>query len=142
MPADQKPRRKNIRLQLALAVVIMAIVIGTAWYLTSSGFEGIVRGRVIAGIERATGGRTEIGQITWNGSKFELVATNVTIHGREGPNDAPFAHFSRVVVRAKLLSLFHDQMDLTYLQLDRPIIHLITYPDATTNQPNPKNAAN
>src|SRR5438105_8998362 len=141
MSADQKPRRKNSKLQLGVGLLLLGAVIRTAWYLTSSGFEGIVRGRVIAAIERATGGRTDIGQLTWNGSKFELVATDVTIHGREGPNQAPFAHFGRVVVRAKLLSVFHNALDLTYLQLDRPVIHLITYPDGTTNQPMPRNAA-
>src|SRR5205814_2594968 len=141
MSFGQKPRRRNVKLQLGLGLLLLAVVISTAWYLTSSGFEGLIKGRVIAAIERAIGGRTEIGQLTWNGSKFELIATDVTIHGREGPNDVPFAHFSRVDARAKLFSLFHNQVDFTFLQLDRPVIHLITYPDGTTNQPGPKAAA-
>src|SRR5438067_1754667 len=140
MSSGHKPRRRNVKLQLGLGLLLVAVVISTAWYLTSRGFEGLVKGRVIAAIERATGGRTEIGQLTWNASKFELIATNVTIHGREGPNEVPFAHFSRVDARAKLFSFFHDQIDLTFLQLDRPVIHLITNPDGTTNQPRPKNA--
>src|SRR5918912_167229 len=112
MPADQpKPRRKRTKLQLSIGLLILASFVATAWYLTSSGFENFVRGRVIAAIERATGGRVEIASFTW--SKFEFVATDVTIHGREAANQVPFAHFDRVDVRAKLLSFFRSELDFT-----------------------------
>ena len=50
----------------------------------------------------------------------------------------PYAHIDRLYARAKILSFVHARLGLDFLEVDRPAIHLIIYPDGRTNQPTPK----
>ena len=65
----------------------------------------------------------------------------LTIHGLEGPGELPYAHIDRLYARARILSFFDARLGLDYLEVDRPSVHLIVYPDGSTNQPKPKAAA-
>src|SRR5208283_1009198 len=60
------------------------------------------------------------------------------IHGREGPDQLPYAHADRAHVRLRILSFVQVRVNLKYLCLEHPVIHLIVYPDGTTNAPEPK----
>jgi translocation and assembly module TamB len=133
---QRMPRRR--RWVAAIGIVILAAVIGAGWYLTSARFRDVVRGRLVARLESITGGRVEIGEVEWNVRQLYLVAHEVTIHGLEGPNEVPYAHADRVVVHLKILSLAGREIGLRYLEVDRPVIHLIVHPDGTLNQPMPK----
>jgi translocation and assembly module TamB len=124
--------------QAVAGIVILAVVIGAAWYLTSARFHDYVRGRLVAQLESITGGRVELGKVEWDVRHLYLVAHDVTIHGLEGPQEAPYVHADRVVLRLKILSLAGREIGLQYFEVDRPVIHLIVHPDGTTNQPMPK----
>ena len=54
------------------------------------------------------------------------------------PGEIPYAHLDRLFVRLQILSFFHPKISLNYLEADHPVIHLIVYPDGSTNQPQPK----
>ena len=43
-----------------------------------------------------------------------------------------------MMAQVKILSLLRSEMGVSYLVLDHPVIHIILYPDGTTNQPEPK----
>ena len=58
-------------------------VVGLYFWASSSRFENIVRKRLIAQIETATGGRAEIGAFHWNLLKLQAEADGVVLHGRE-----------------------------------------------------------
>src|SRR5215471_11345487 len=134
-PKVRSPRRRKRRLIVALT--LLALIIFAGWYFNSSAFHSYVRGRLIAKLEEVTGGHAEIGRVEWSLSKLEFIFYDVTIHGREAAPEAPFVHIDRVYVRAKILSLLRRQIGLRYLEADHPVIHIITYPDGTTNQPAP-----
>jgi translocation and assembly module TamB len=121
-----------------VGIVMLAAVIGAAWYLTGARFRDYVRGRLVARLESMTGGRVELGRVEWNVRQLYLVAHDVTIHGLEGPNEVPYVHADRVVLHLKILSLAGREIGLQYFEVDRPVIHLIVHPDGTTNQPLPK----
>src|SRR4051812_39080777 len=103
----KKPRRRRQKL-LVLAVAI-AFAGASVWYLNSSVFEERVRERVIAELERATGGRVELPSFEWHITKLEFVAKDLTIHGSEPPGEAPYAHVDYLKVRLKILSFFGRQ---------------------------------
>ncbi len=127
------------RLVPAIAgLVILAIVIAVAWYLTSPQFHDYVRRRLIARLEAITGGRVELGKLEWNVSRLSLVSNNLTIHGLEGPNETPYVHADRVALRLKILSLAARDIGLRYFEIDRPVIHVVIHPDGSSNQPTPK----
>ena len=132
------PRPKNIALRAAIGVAVLALFVFAAWYLTSARFQERVRLMVIAELEQLTGGRVELKSFVWNLSKLEVDIRDLTIHGLEAPGETPYAHLDRLLVRLKIISLFQRAIGLRYVAAERPVIHIIIYPDGTTNQPVPK----
>lgn len=135
MAEASKTRRRLKKSQLVIGLAILVLFVAAAWYFNSLAFRDRVRRQIITTIEEGTGGRTSIDAIDWNISKLELVLHDVVIHGREAAGEAPFARIERVYLRAHLLSW--RTLRLTYAEADRPALHLITYPDGTTNAPEP-----
>ena len=131
-------RRRRVIRQAVVGLSILALFVLAAWYLTSPQFHELARKRLVSNLEDITGGRVEIGSFQWNLSKLEFDVHNVTIHGLEGPDEIPYAHADRLLIRAKILSVFGREVGLRYLQVEKPVVHLIVYPDGHTNQPTPK----
>ena len=126
------------RVALGVVVVVLLVILGGIWYMNTPQFSRFVRGKVINQLEQATGGRVQMGPFQWSLLHLEFIVNNLTIHGLEGPGQVPYLHVDRIYVRAKIISLFERKVGLNYLEVDRPVFHLIIYPDGTTNQPHPK----
>ena len=109
-----------------------------AWYVNTPWFENQVRRVVIAELAKSTGGRVELKKFSWRPTHLEFEADDLTIHGLEGPGQVPYAHVDRLYVRLQIISFFRRKIGLNYLEGDHPVIHLIVYPDGSTNQPKPK----
>ena len=125
---------------LALLALVAGLAAAGIWYAGTPQFENRVRTKVISVLEGATGGRVELGAFRWRLLRLEFEADNLTIHGIEGPGEIPYAHADRLFVRARIISFFRTKIGLSYLEADHPVIHLIVYPDGSTNQPHPKAA--
>jgi translocation and assembly module TamB len=120
-------------------VAILLAVLATALYFLAStaSFENFVRGRVVHRLELAIGGRVEIRAFHWNLLRREAEADGLVIHGLEGPNEAPYAQVERLRVRLSLLGFLSPRILLKDLEIYQPRLHLIVYPDGSTNQPHP-----
>ena len=129
--------RNRLLLPASLGILVLVFFLAGGWYLTSPRFQAQVRTYVIAELRRSTGGRVELGSFQWNLSQLEFEARNLTIHGREAPGELPFFHADRVVVRMRIASVLSERVVLSYLGVEHPVIHVVTYPDGTTNQPQP-----
>ncbi len=138
-PDKSKPPKRR-KLQAAIGAVLLLLFVAIALYLRSAQFHEWVRGRVVADLEQITGGRVEIRTFDWTLWNLDFAANDVTIHGREGPGETPYAHVDRLEFRAKVISLLSSAFGLRYLSIEHPVIHIIVYADGTTNQPAPKNA--
>ena len=140
MTDQARTRRSRTRLwiEAGIGVVLLAIAAAVVWYLRSPQFEDFVRRKVIATLEDATGGRVDLQSFHWNLGKLEFEAKGLTIHGREGPDQLPYMHADRAYVRLQVVSFLETRAHLQYLGLEHPVIHLIVYPDGTTNAPEPK----
>jgi translocation and assembly module TamB len=121
-----------------IGITLIALAIWAAWFFTSSGFRHFMRGRLEAKIEQATGGKATIGDLRWNLSRMEFEADDVTIHGTEAPPEKPFVHVDRIFAQLKIVSFVQREVDFELLSVTRPVVHLIVYPDGTTNQPVPR----
>src|SRR4051812_13587205 len=130
-------RRRAIR-RAIIGFTLLAIFIVAGLFLTSAGFPDRVRGKLVAELERVTGARVEMKHFRWNLSRLEVEATDVTLHGLEGPEEIPYAHVDRLYARAKILSFFGREIGLRDIVFERPVIHIIVFPDGSTNQPVPK----
>lgn len=131
------PPRKRLFLPATIGILILLAFLLAGWYVTSPRFQELVRARVVAALQRSTGGRVELGAFQWNFSQLQFEARNLTIHGREAAGEAPFFHADRVLVRMRIASVLSERVALSYLGVERPVMHVVTYPDGTTNQPQP-----
>ena len=137
--ADAKPTRRKWWKYLLVLCLLGLLALGVAaWYMTTDSFQAYVRARVVAEIEKATGGRVELG--TYHTIPFRLQAEirRLTIHGTESADDVPLLHADRVVARIRIISLLETEFGFKSIVIERPVIHLIVHPDGSTNIPAPK----
>jgi translocation and assembly module TamB len=120
-----------------IVAATLAVLALAAWYLTSARFQERVRRRVVAELEQMTGGRVELESFHCKPAMLQLDLRGLTIHGLEASDQAPYLHADRLLIRLKILSLLQRQIGLRELTLERPVVHIIVYPDGTTNQPAP-----
>jgi translocation and assembly module TamB len=139
-PAKSSRKRKLLRLLIIGSLGLIVVLVAGFFYLNSDSFRETVRQRVILELRQMTGGKVEVESFTWNLSTLHFEARNVTIHGREAAGEVPYAHADRIDVDVKVVSFFTHKVSLEKVDIDRFILHLMIYPDGTTNQPSPQPA--
>ena len=122
----------------ALLLLVVALIAGLLFYASSAHFSNQVRQRVVMVLEDATGGRVEINSLHWSLRHLSVEVKGLTIHGLERRGELPYAHLDRLYARVKILSFLDAKLGLDFMEVDRPAIHIIVYPDGSTNQPRPK----
>lgn len=133
------PARRRILRKLLLAFCVFSLLgFGLlGWYVTTDSFQQRMRKRLVEKLERATGGRVELGELHTIPFRLRVDARNLRIHGREAPDQQPFLQVERVQAEMKIISLLSTTIGLHSLALEHPVVHLIDYPDGTTNLPTP-----
>src|ERR1017187_9366519 len=132
----KQPRRTRRRLFLMGGVGALLLIVSTFGLILwggSASFENLVRQRLIARIEAATGGRVEIATFHWHLFLLDAEATGLVIHGREAATEAPYAKVARVHVGISVLGFFSPRILLRDLEITQPAFHLIVCPDGSTN---------
>jgi len=147
-PEQPRPSRlrrfflRHVPLTLAgLMVVIALVTVGLYVWMSSAQFEDIARKRLIAELEKATGGRVEVASFHWRLLALEAEASGLVIHGTEAADEAPYARVDRLRASISLLGFWSPTVNLRELEIDHPAVHLIVYPDGSTNQPHPSRPA-
>lgn len=125
-------------MQAVVGLVLFGLVLAAGLYLNSNRFRDQVRQKVIAELERVTGGRVELKSFTWHLSNLQLDVNDLTIHGLEGAGEVPYAHVDHAHVQVKIVSVLRRGLRLRELVLDHPVIHIIVSANGNTNQPQPK----
>jgi translocation and assembly module TamB len=133
-----RPRHKGLSIGTAIGVVLLGALVSLAWYLRSPRFADLIRRKVITALQQATGGRVEMTSFRWNLSRLAFEADDLTIHGLEPAGQTPYAHVDRTLIRLHIISFFEKRFNLEQVDLQHPVIHIIVYPDGTTNAPQPK----
>jgi translocation and assembly module TamB len=133
------PRRRLFWKYLRIAALLsLLFVLGMGWWVTTESFQTMVRTRLVTELENITGGRVELGSIHTTPFRLRVEVRGLTVHGKESRDDVPLAHVDRVVASVKIISILGAEFGFHSVLLDRPILHLIIYPDGTTNQPSPR----
>jgi translocation and assembly module TamB len=131
-----KPRNPwRLRAGAALLGAALLALVLAGWFVRTPLFRGWVRARVVAALERVTGGQVELESLNWNLAKLEFDARRLMVHGTESPGQAPYLSVDRLLLRLQVLSLLRPKIGLRYVSLEHPVVHLIVYPDGATNQP-------
>ena len=137
--ATARPRRRAWwKYLLITAGALLVGGLAGLWYLTTESFQNLVRRRMVAEIERITGGHAEVGSFHTIPFRLQVDVRDITVRGREALTDVPLAHADRLVARVKVISLLRTEFGFHEVILDHPVVHLAFYPDGTTNVPAPR----
>ena len=130
-----KPTRRWWKYLLIIAAIGLLSALGLLVYVNTDSFQSSVRRRVIAEVERITGGRVEISSIHTTPFRLQVDVRGITVHGRESATDVPLAHVDRIVARLKVISLLRSEFGFREVILEQPVVHVAFYPGGGTNFP-------
>src|SRR3954469_4273864 len=135
--AGPKKKRKIWKYLLLIVLSGLLLVAGMGWYATTASFRDRLRVRVIAELQRITGGRGEVGSLHIVPFRLRVIVRGLTIHGLEAPTDIPLFHAEQLTATARIISFTSAQFTLERLHVEQPTIHLIVNADRTSNLPGP-----
>ena len=130
-------RRRILYVLAALAAVVLITAAAGILVLRSAWFYEQVRLRMIQEIEKASGGKTEVGSFHFDWRTMTARVDNFVLHGKEKPGEPVFLRAQSVMVGLKVISAFQRQVDIATGIIEKPELHLIVYDDGTTNMPQP-----
>jgi len=130
--------RAILKYLLILAVAGMLALGGLLWYTTTDSFRNMVRSRIVAELERVTGGRAEFDSFHIIPFRFRVEIRGLTIHGREAPGEVPLVHVDSLLAQVKIVSALSAQFGFNSVIVDHPTVHILIYPDGSSNQPRPQ----
>jgi translocation and assembly module TamB len=116
-----------------LAVILLVIAFQTM--VRTDWFQHKVRDRVIAELERATGGQVELGAFLFDPSLMTISITRLVVHGTEQPPDPPLLSIPALRIELNLQSLLTAQVSVHALEIDSPEAHITVADDGATNLP-------
>lgn len=126
-----RPRRWWKFLLVAVIAAAACVLLGL-WYTTTQSFQNYVRARMVAEVERITGGRAEVGSFHVVPFHLQVEVRNITVHGTEAPTDIPLAHADSFVAQLKVISFLRTTFGFYSLALEHPVVHVAIGPDGTT----------
>src|SRR2546430_3474297 len=112
------------------------------WYVTTPSFQQMARTRVVAALERATGGKVELGAFHAVPLLRQVEVRDLTIHGKESAGEQPYVHMDSMIAVINVSSALGAKLAFHSLILQHPVVHVIFYPDGSTNQPTPAQEGN
>ena len=126
------------RILLALALLLMVAAIAGWLYLRSETFRESLRQRIVAEVERASGGKASLGGFEFDWARNRITVRDFVLRGKEPAEAAPLVKLEQGVVSLSVTSYLQMSARLRAVRLDGLAVNLITMPDGTTNLPGPK----
>src|SRR5690242_18905103 len=134
-------RRRSRRLLIAagsLTALLLLIAIGGLITVQTNWFHSLVREKMIAAIEKATGGKTELRSYSFDWKTMTARVEGFVLHGTEPADTPPLFSARSISVVLKIISVLEKKVDLQSAYVSQPQIHLIFREDGSTNIPSPK----
>jgi translocation and assembly module TamB len=153
LPKLHKPRPRTLRLlayfAASLIAFLLVLFLGGWYYTTTADFQRRVGGEVVSVLEDATGGKVELGHISFNLLHLAIEADGLVIHGTEAPGEAPYLSAAKIFIRLRINTFIshtvgrgaQSHVGVNFLRVEQPHVHLIIDKDGKTNQPVPKKAS-
>src|ERR1700683_4437702 len=97
----------RVLLRAAAALLVLAAVCALTGVLVfrSGWFQELVHRRMVMEIEKATGGRVEIGNFSFDWKRLEATVGPVILHGKESVAEPPFVRVASVTAGLRIISM-------------------------------------
>jgi len=115
----------------ALAALTGILVVRSGWF-----YEQVHR-RAVMEIEKATGGRVEIGNYGFDWKRLEITVGPVILHGKESASEPPLVRIASLTARLRIISMMERKVDLASLRIEQPRVRIAFYADGSNNIPDP-----
>ncbi len=118
-----------------LVVVLLAVgvvLVQTPW------FKNLIRERIEYVVQRATGGRVEIGAFSYNWHDLTADVQPFVLHGTEQASAPPLFRADKIQIGLKIISALEKKVDIASLLVESPRLYITIGPDGSTNIPRPK----
>jgi hypothetical protein len=100
IPKPKKaPSRKLRWTLLTLFLLLVLFVSGLWWYTTTDSFQRRVGALVVSTLEDSTGGRVEVGHVSFSLWQLAIEVDNLVIHGTEVPAEMPYLSAAKILLR-------------------------------------------
>lgn len=129
--------RKWLRRLAVLAVLGLLTWAGVHFLLRSQWLREQVRARIVAEVEKATGGKAHLGRFDFDPNLLSVTVDDFTLRGTEPSADPPLFHAASIKVGLKVISFFKRDVDLKSAEIVRPSLRIIVDKDGRTNLPTP-----
>ena len=136
-------RRQRIALISGGSVVglLLVLVVAAILILQSSWFANLVRQKIIASVEEATGGRVELKSFRFDWMHLRADLRGFVLHGLEPAAAPPLLTVEHIEVGLKLTSPFTGWVHIASLLADTPRANVMVFANGRTNIPAPKKPA-
>jgi len=132
-------RARHLTRQILVAVAILVVICAIAALLVvrSGWFRELVRERIVAEVESATGGRVEVGSFSFKWETLVAKISPLVLHGTEPDSDPPLLRVESVSVGLRVISMLERKFDLDSITVDQPHLRIVVYEDGSNNLPTP-----
>ena len=125
------------RLLYFLAPLLLA-ALAPFLILPSDWLRDRIHARIVTELAKATGGKVTLGAFDWNWTRGEVAVRDLVIRGLEPATAQPLIRVRAARLRLSILSYLSPNADLKDLEITQPELHIITFPDGSTNWPGVK----
>ncbi len=130
--------RRPGRILAAVAALLLLAAAGAVLLLNSGWFREQARARIVAEIERTTGGRAALDSFDFDWRTLTATVRGFVLRGREPAAAEPLFKARLIELKLSVLSWLSRDIRLRSLTLQQPRVQIFVYPDGTTNLPQPK----
>ncbi|MGH9593406.1 MAG: hypothetical protein ACRD5L_09975, partial [Bryobacteraceae bacterium] len=121
----------------ALAAVLILSAIAGVVVLRSDRFREYLQSRVVTEIEKATGGRAELGRLSVDWKNMTAQVAPLVLHGKEAVGEPPLLRVDSATLGLRIISVLERKVDLASLRVEKPQVRIVLYADGSTNIPGP-----
>jgi translocation and assembly module TamB len=118
-----------------LGILILSGFVGGYLFLKSRSFQQYAIRTIVQDTNDATGGRAEIGNFDFQLSTLTARLYNITLHGKERPDEPALAQVDKLTLGIKIQSLRQRKFTLNELLVEHPVIHLLVDRKGKSNMP-------
>ncbi len=130
--------KKILGWALAGIAGLMAVAAaGGYFYLKSRNFQAYALGRIVAQVDRSTGGRTQIRSLDFQLSTLTAHLYGIVLYGAGGQNAPALLQIDKLTVGLTIQSILRRQIHLSELLVEHPVVNISVDRNGHSNIPQP-----